>query len=520
MIDSGASLSIFEVMLRPSSLLLLLILLGVGLSMMLWYEGPPKVVAPTVVVKHAPREVPVVAAEEPMAPNPLLPVPANAAQGSDADKQIALLQNQVEYLHEQVQALQKENSDLIDKLAKLGLPANGKPMKEESLPDKVPEDFVSLGAELLKLRELEELPIPTVTAPQAEIEKLILAWLKRQHPEGFGEREGAAFAALGVIPQTIDTLPVRAALWVRQLGGWYDEASETIYIVDPDEQPDGVPVMSDPTLALSYANLLHHFGKSLLPGPKVALSTDERMARLGLLGGDAALVRFLRDLKAFQGPNPNAIPTDDPDHPLNLVPMPAYLRELETFPMMSGFRFAQAMHSIGGFKQLSSVYGRSPDSTADVMDSQRYLAEDRLPIPRIEWSSTEVAKAKPFWDDRLGQQAVLSFLRRYNDDQSSLDASRGWASDRLLTYAINGDLSRRGHAVWQTQWKTPEQATAFDKALRESLRQFYDQGSVSDAFTAQGRFVRTQVLKDKVSVLMIDAATDEFAKEAGTVFSR
>lgn len=499
---------------RPSSLLLLLILLGMGLSMIVWYQGPAKVVAPTVVVKHAPRDEPAVAAEPPMAPNPLLPAPANAATGTDSEKQIALLQNQVEYLHEQVQALQKENSELIDKLAKLGLPSNGKPMKADAPPDKVPADFVSFGAELLTLRELNELPIPTVTAPQAEIEKLILDWMKRQHPAGYGEREGAAFAALGVIPQTIDTLPLRAALWVRQLGGWYDDKSETIYVVDTEEQPDGVPVMSDPTLAISYANLLHHFGKSLLPGEKAALSTDERMARLGLLGGDAALGRFLRDLKKFQGPNPNAIPTDDPDHPLNLVPMPAYLRELETFPMLSGFRFAQAMHSIGGFKQLTSVYGRAPDSTADVMDSQRYLAEDRLPLPRIEWTSIEVAKAKPFWDDRLGQQAVLSFLRRYNDDQSSLDASRGWVSDRLLTYAINGDLSRRGHAVWQTQWKTPEQATAFQKALRECLRQFYDQGSATDAFTAQGRTVRTQVLKDKVSVLLIDAATDGFAKEA------
>jgi hypothetical protein len=505
-------------MFRPSSLFLMLLVLGVGLSMVLWYEGAPKPVPPTVVVKHAPREEPVPPPAEPMVANPLLPMPENTTKGSDADKQIALLQNQVEYLHEQVQALQKENSELIDKLAKLGLPSNGKPMKVESPPDKVPADYVSLGGELLALRELEELPIPTVTAPQADIEKLILAWIKRQHPANFGEREGAAYAALGVIPQMIDTLPLRASLWVRQLGGWYDDQSETIYVVDPEEQPDGVPVMSDPSLALSYANLLHHFGKSLLPGAKVTLTTDERMARLGLLGGDAALVRFLRDLKEFQGPNPHAIPTDDPDHPLNLVPMPAYLRELETFPMMSGFRFAQAMHSIGGFKQLSSVYGRAPESTADVMDSQRYLAEDRLPIPRIEWASTEVAKSKPFWDDRLGQQAVLTFLRRYHDDQSALDASRGWASDRLLTYAINGDLSRRGHAVWQTQWKTPEQAAAFVKSLRECLRQFYDQGSASEAFVAQGRAIRTLVLKDKVSVLMIDAATDEFAKAAMATF--
>lgn len=452
----------------------------------------------------------------PLAPNPLLPSPAaSKPNATDAEKQILLLQNQVEYLHEQVQTLQKENSDLIDKLAKLGMKPGAKPaMKEEPPPDDVPVDYVSMGTELLAKRELDDLPMPTVTAPLADVEKLILAWLKRQHPAGYGEREGAAFAALGAIPRVIDTLPLRAALLVRQLGGWYDDASETIYLVDPADKVEGVPVIVDPVLALGYANLQHHFGKTLLPGGKTALTTDERMARLALLGGDAALLRFLRDLEKFQGPNPNEVPADDPDHPLNQVPMPAYLRELELFPQTSGFHFAQAMHSLGGFKQLNGVYARLPESTADIVDTERYLQDQRLPIPRIEWSKVDVAGEPPFWDDRLGRAALLSFLKRYNAEQPSVDAARGWQTDRFAAYAMQGDRTRRGHAVWQIRCTTPENATNLHKALRECLTQFYDTTTTDPTFTAQGRTLHLSLLPDQHSVLYIDAATDAFAKEA------
>lgn len=517
MIDTQPLLPTFSLMLRPGPLLVALLFLATAAVAALWFLAPEDFNKAPVTVKHAP--IPEAEPMPVMVPNPLLP-PPDKTGGTDSEKQIALLQNQVEYLHEQVQTLQKENSELIDKLAKLGMnPAATKPpMKREPAPDDVPVDYVTLGTELLSMRELAALPMPTVTAPLVDVEKVILAWLQRQHPPGYGEREGAAYAALGAIPRNIDTLPLRAALLVRQIGGWYDAESETIYLVDAADQVDGVPVIVDPVLALAQSNLLHHFGKSLLPGAKLPLTTDERMARLGLLGGDAVLLRFLRDLKQFQGPNPNEIPADDPDHPLNQVPMPAYLRELETFPQASGFHFAQAMHSLGGFKQLTSTYGRPPESTADVLDTERYLAEQRLPIPRIEWSSVEVANEKPFWDDRLGQSAVVSFLKRYNAQEIAVGAARGWQSDRFLAYDMNGDHTRRGHAVWQTRWSAPEQAADFLKALRECLTQFYDNPATENTFSAQGRTLHASVLADKHSVLLIDAATEDFAKAALKAF--
>lgn len=502
---------------RPSSVLILLLLAAAVGTFALWFLGPENFNVPkaaVVVVKHAPQESAPSAEPPPLAPNPLLPTPANVT-GTDSEKQIMLLQNQVEYLHEQVQTLQKENSDLIDKLAKLGLKPGAKPaMKADTPPDDVPVDYVTLGTQLLAKRELDDLPMPTVTAPLADVEKLILGWLQRQHPSGYGEREGAAFAALGAIPRAVDTLPLRAALLVRQLGGWYDDASETIYLVDPADKVDGVPVIVDPVLALAHANLLHHFGKSLLPGSRLPLTTDERMARLALLGGDSTLQRFLIELEKFQGPNPNEIPADDPDHPLNQVPMPAYLRELELFPQTAGFHFAQAMHSLGGFKQLTGTYARCPDATAEVMDTERYLDDQRLPIPRIELAKVAIDGTQPFWDDRLGRAALLAFLKRYNAEQPAIDAARGWQTDRFLAYDMKGDRTRRGHAIWQIRCTTPDAATRLHHALRECLTQFYDAPADLPTFTAQGRTLHLAIQPDKHTVLLIDAAADIFAQAA------
>lgn len=507
-------------MIRPSSLLLLLLVLAGMLSMALWRQATPPVGGrPVTIISPAPAApqpalAPVTAPADlpPLMANPLLAVAPSKAT-TDDEKQIELLQGQVEYLSDQVKALQQENSDLIDRLAKLGI-KDGGPMKGEPAPMAAPDDFVGLGEELLSLRELQALPMPTVAVPQTQVQDVILAWLRRQYPGDFGQREGAAFAALGAIPQPIDTLPLKAGLMARQIGGWYDDQAETIFMVDPADKPDGLPVQSDPVLGLAYATLLHQYQKALLPATAAALTTDERQARFGLLGGDAGLIRFLRDLKQFKGPNPDAIPVDDPDHPLNLVPLPAYLRELELFPAVHGFSFAQALHSIGGFAQVGAAYGRTPDSTADVLDPQRYVDEQRLPVPRIEWKTTEVQGAKPFWDDRLGQYATLVFLKRYNDTQAAIDATRGWQSDRFAAYAAGTGSSQRGHAVWETRWITSEQAALFAKAIKECLKQFYDVPNADQPFTAQGRHVSCLHTAGSPSVLMIDAATKDFAEAA------
>lgn len=504
---------------RPSVLLPLLILLGLVGAGVSWFSQPEDFNRPP----PSPTPAQQLLAQNPLlSQNPLLPQPEVGSTGEDP--QIGILQAQVQYLEDQVKALRNENSALVDQLAKLGLKQGGPmtAMKADAPPADIPVDYISLGAEMLADRELEDLPMPTVLAPQADVEKVILAWLKRQSPADFGTREGAAFCALGAVPNPLDTQPLRAALLSRLIGGWYDDQSSTLYLVDPQEKVNGLPTMTDPVLGVAYGNLLHHYQKSLLPAGAAPLTSDERLARHALLGGDAALQRFLRELKQFRGPDPNKLPAEDPDHPLNQVPMPVFMRELEIFPLTQGLFFAQALHSLGGFKQVSSAYGRAPESTADILDTERYLAETLAPIPRVEWTSIQVGGEKPFWDDRLGPFAALLFLKRYNAEEAAGEAIKGWLSDRFLAYAINGDLNRRGHAVWQTRWVNADRMDKFFLAMKECLTQFYEvQPTAGEelTFEALGRRVLLQRRKAENSVLLIDAATEDFAKLAVPQFA-
>lgn len=497
-------------MLKPGTFLLLLVALGIAAGGLLWSRS---------------RVVPAPAAAEKSAP---ITVAAPAADPStepaeDLRKQITLLEGQVEYLQGQVKALQDENSAMIEKMGNLGL--KGVPMSDKpstpGLKENEPPDYVSLGIDLLSVRKLRAVPIATTTAPQAEIEKMMLAWLKKRFPGDESQRQSKALAALGAIPEPVDILPLRAALMVRQLGGWFDEEKETAFLVDPEVPQGQMPPPTDPVMALAYGQLMRDYQGVLFSETKARLSTDTQIAREALIGGDAALTRFLYSLQKPVPVNAGDLPPSDPDHPFNQVPLPVFLRELHLFAFTGGFEFAQSLHSAGDFKQLTAAYSRPPASTAEVIDPETYLAESPPPVMKIDWPDAAIAGSQPYWDDTLGRFAASVFLRAHNPDETAFDATKNWRADRFLAFAAAG--KPRDHTVWQTLWAGAGDAQLFFKALRTSLLQRYDQpadGKGEGAFSlaVQDRFVRVSINHQGTGVLLIEAASDEFTKAAAAKF--
>jgi hypothetical protein len=492
-------------MLKPGTFLLLLVVLGFVAGGLLWTRSKT-------VPAAAPKSAPLLA-----------DAPDVVAPGESADdlrKQVMILEGQVEYLQGQVKALQDENSAMIDKMGRLGL--KGAPMSDKpstpGLTENEPPDYVSLGVDLLSLRKLRAVPIATTTAPQAEIEKQILAWLKRRFPGDESQRQSKALAALGAIPEPVDILPLRAALMVRQLGGWFDEESDTALLVDSTANPPDPPPPADPVLALAYGQLMRDFQKVLFSDTNARLTTDAQLAREALIGGDAALTRFLYSLQKPVPVNAGDLPPSDPDHPFNQVPLPVFLRELHLFATTRGFEFAQSLHSAGEFKQLTAAYSRPPASTAEVIDPEIYLAENAPPTVEIDWTDVAVAGAKPYWDDTLGRFAASVFLRGHNPDEIAFDATKNWRADRFIAFSAEG--KQRDHAVWQTLWSGGSDAQLFFKALRNSMLQRYDQpadgaeGSSALNLVAQDRFISMIINHQGTGVLLIDAASEDFAKAA------
>lgn len=470
--------------LSPALLLLLLILGGSGIGWWIYHQPAPP------------------------------PAMKDGSEPEDLRKQVTLLEGQVEYLQGQVGALQQENAQLLQKLGTLGMKGAAKMDPAPPLANDEPPDFVGMGLEMMKFRKLKALPIPTTGTSTAEVERVILQWLRKQQPADEAPRFALALTALGWIEKPVDPLPLRAAVLARQIGGWYDPASGTLLVSDDKPSP-GLPAPDRP-LAIAFGQLLREYGHTLFPEEsKQPMTTDERIAREALIAGDAGLTRFLFGIQNPIPQSPNDLPADDPDHPLNQVPMPAYLRELAMFPFSRGFEFSQALHSAGDYAQMNNAYSRPPTSCAEVIDPERFLDATRLPPAPVTLSSTEIEKTQPYWDDRLGRFATFVALRAYNSDEEAGKAARGWKGDRLLAYAAPD--AARDHAAWQTLWLTAADAMAFFKGMRSCLTQRYDTKLGVDtpdriALEAQGRQVRLIMNRDGLGVLLIDAATPAFAE--------
>ena len=430
-------------------------------------------------------------------------------------RQITILEGQVEYLEGQVGALQDENSQLLQKLGTLGMKGVAK-IEPTSAPEDTPPDFVGLGVDLMKFRNLKALPIPTTGASRENVEKAILRWLRLQQPGDDGPKFALALTALGWIEKPVDPLPLQAAVLARQLGGWYDPESGTL-LVEDDQPVPGMPAPDRP-MAVAFGQLLREFGGVLFPDvAKSAMSTDERIARMSLITGDAALTRFLFSIQNPVPRSGNDLPMEDPDHPLNQVPMPVYLKELAMFPFARGFEFAQALHGAGEFTQLNAAYSSPPVSCAEVIEPERLLDSTRLPPARVDLSGADIGGQKPYFNDRLGRFATFTALRAYNSDEEAGLGARGWKGDRLLAYAAPDH--ERDHALWQTLWITREDARAFYRAMHACLLQRYDAKPSSDepgrtVLQALNRHVRLVINRDGLGVRLVDAATATFADAA------
>jgi hypothetical protein len=480
--------------LNPATLLINLLALGAAAALLLTGtkpEAPPAVSASPQVAAVKPELAPIDVTTK------------NAVE--DLKKQIVLLEGQIEYLQGQNDALKDENAQMIQKLGTLGMKDVPK-MVPKGDEDEVAPDFVGMGLEMMKMRKLHALPMTTMAVSQEEIEIVIQAWLKRQQPNEEGKKFARGLAALGWIPEAIDPLPLRAALLARQLGGWYDTESETMYTIDPSTA-SGPAVTSNEPLGIAFGQLLREYGSTLFQPQHGPLKTDMRLARESLIAGDAALTRFLHSLQNPSSALKDDLPAEDPDHPLNQVPMPSYLRELALFPFSRGFDFAQTLHSAGNFAQLNAAYSRPPISTAEVIEPEVYLDPERPAPVEIKLDEVKLKGVLPYLDDCLGKFACATALRTYNNDEDAALGAHGLMADRLLAWAADGG-AKRDNAAWQTLFMDKSSADAFYKAMLNCLKERYKTKGENE-FTAQGRFVSLLRNRSEAGVVLIEAASEE-----------
>jgi hypothetical protein len=359
----------------------------------------------------------------------------------------------------------------------------------------------------MRFRQLDAKPITVEFMSEAEVERVVFTWLRKVQPGDEAIRFTRALAALGCLPRELDPLPIRARMLTQRVGGWFDDEKESIIIVDPNTNPPP-KASSDKALAIVFGLLLREYGSGLLPRAGERLSTDMRLSRESLLAGDAALTRHL-----FAQQNPTAgdkanAPDDDSFRTINQAQITSFLEELDLFPFIRGFEYAQTLNRDGSFSRLNEAYSRLSFGTAEIRELDVYRDPSHSTPPReICFTSEMLYGVTPFWDDELGQFACLALLRAYNSDENAELGTRGLIADRLLAWEAKG--VDRHHAAWQTLWQGTEHAAAFEDAITKVLVERYGvitRSGEGFAFNAKGRHVSLSRNRNSLGVLLLDTA--------------
>ncbi len=461
----------------PRSLILLLILLAFGIAGGVWLSSKER-------------------------PAPLVP--------SNAPGEIALLQKQVEYMQDQVSALEKENVRLADQLAKA---RTGKPdvvTESPPLPDEADPDFNGIAIELLKTRGLQALPMNSKIVEHKDVAGLMTQWLSDRFPKDYGKRQGRALAALGAIPEPVDTIALRAAFWSHQIGAWYNEQDEILYFTPSSD------ASKENALGLAFAQIFRENGAQLFPKDRGVNSTDTWLANMSLLAGDAAFTRLLHSLAHPKTGGGGGV-SEDPDDPSRSLAIPNFLREMELAPFGVGLDFVRGLHDGAKFDQVDAVYSRPPVCCLEVLEPEVYLADTQFQPAAINWDDVKVNGLAPLWDDRLGAIALVLYLKQQVPQPIAADTAPGWRGDRLLVYPADG--KSRDHVAWQTMWKDSNAADAFFSAMRQNLLNRYKgveaaKNAPDGVFKLNGpeRFVILTRTHEGRGVFYADAADAVFAE--------
>jgi hypothetical protein len=310
---------------------------------------------------------------------------------------------------------------------------------------------------------------------------------------------------------------LKAEFLSHQVGGWYDPAEQTLFLAR-HEGEDASEAAKENALALSYGYLLKRFGPLLYPKNSKVGTLDARMSRDCLIAGDAALLRFLHAMQNPKAGGGGGV-GEDPDDPSRAVPIPNFLRELELLPFAVGFDFMQAMHSIGEWDQVDATYQRPPIAGAEVLDARVYLSETPFEARPIEFPDVKVNGKGPFWQDTLGPMATVVLLKQRVPEPMAADTAPGWANDRLMAYAAEGEGP--DHVVWQTMWRDSNAADAFFSAMRQWLQGRYKDAkpvakALAGVFQLESgeRFMHLQRTHGGSGVILVNAADAGFAEAA------
>jgi hypothetical protein len=301
--------------------------------------------------------------------------------------------------------------------------------------------------------------------------------------DGEGEKltaDAAFMVGFDFVPQPAKRAGVASVAEVleEQVVGFYDVAAEKVFI--PEVKLKTQDELLEQRAVLAH-EVHHAMQGQLFPKAETSKSSDEQLAQLALIEGDAQVAmgawlgaeagapvgRSLRRIVEVTKRVPLASVTRGEENRTLDKALDIVKKRLE-FPYRDGMMFVSDVYRAGGFPLVDKMYARPPRSTSQVLHPEKYLAGiDPRPVadPKPPKGYTLAAAGT------MGELDSRVLLERCLDAETAERAATGWAGDR---YAVFVGADRHLATVWVSAWDSDKDAEEMEAALGKSAACWHD----------------------------------------------
>ena len=354
-------------------------------------------------------------------------------------------------------------------------------------------------------------PLHVAATDERRLRTYIERQLETQLPAEEAAAITAVYARLGLVPDTLDLPALVAALLQEQVIGYYDPASDTLFV------HERVPIAQlEPVLAHELVHALQDQYMAL-DSARTALEdrNDALTAYQAVIEGHATFAMMEWQFTAVTGSEADLTAMPDLGEMLEDVDLsalgdfgstkvleaaPAVIREGLLFPYLGGLAFVQRAWKARPERPLP--FGSDlPRSTEQILHLDRWLEAD-------EPTALRFANPPPRgWDvvyeNDLGELETRIFLEEHlGDETRARAAAAGWDGD---AYRL---LRRQGveGLVWTSVWDSPEDADEFAAAARAAYAVRYARlpGAAGGAGPARGPRIERGQAGGRALVRIVD----------------
>jgi hypothetical protein len=243
------------------------------------------------------------------------------------------------------------------------------------------------AAVLQETSELRELPVvrPVKSGAQsrADIERMLIKKLNEQMTRAEMHAIEVTLRKFGLVPEGFEYRPFIIKLLTEQVAGYYDARAREFYLADWLELEGQKPVMAH---ELTHALQDQHFNLQRFEHWSEG-DSDAKLAAHALIEGDATLAMTLYMVKnplvalAFSR-SLSALGSSSKQYNES----PRALRDTLIFPYYQGTEWAREVYKKGGWKMVSSAYGKLPQSSEQILHPEKYFAYEapvKITIPDL-----------------------------------------------------------------------------------------------------------------------------------------